>query len=69
MRRTQVAVQPHPVGDALDQSAGTAAAGVPLVAVDQLVGYDARDLLCETGGGVDAIDVGEGEVDFLVIAV
>ena len=37
--------------------------------MDQLVGDDARDLLCEAGGGVDAIDIGEGEVDFLVITV
>lgn len=48
VRWAKVAVEPHPVGNALDQPAGTAAPGIPLVAVHQLVGEDAGNLGCET---------------------
>ena len=69
MRRTQIAVQPHPVRDALDQTPGTAVAPVPLVAVHELVGEDAGDLGGEAAGWVDLVDVGEGKVDFFVVVV
>ncbi len=68
MRRTQVTVQTHPVRDAFDQPPRTATAGVPLVAVHELVGDDAGNLGSEAGGR-DAVDVGEGEVDFFVVGV
>lgn len=68
VRRRQVAVEPDPVGDALDQAAGAGAEGVPLQAVDELVGDDAGDFL---GGAllVRAGDVVEREVDLLVVVV
>lgn len=68
MRRAEVAAQPHPVRDALDQPTRTTVARVPLVAVHQLVGQDAGDLGGEAGG-LDAVDVGEREVDLLVVVV
>lgn len=69
MRGTQVTVEPHPVGDALDQPARTGPTRVPLVTVDQFVSQDTRDLVGEAGGGVDGVDVVEGEVDFFVIVI
>ena len=71
VRRAQVAAEPDPVRDALDQPARRAAVGVPLVAVDELVGEHAVDFGGETGWGRrrDVIDVGEGEVDFFVVGV
>lgn len=68
VRRRQVAVEPDPVGDALDQAAGAGAEGVPLQAVDELVGDDAGDFL---GGALlaRAGDVVEREVDLLVVVV
>lgn len=69
VRRAEVAVEPHPVGDALDQPARAAALGVPLVAVHELVREDARDLGREAAGRVDGVDVAEGEVDLFVVVV
>lgn len=69
MRRAQVAVQTHPVGDALDQPAGACVLCVPLVTVDELVREDARDLVGEPGRRVDRVDVVEGEVDLFVVVV
>ncbi len=69
MRRAQITVEPHPVGHALDQAARASPLGVPLVAVDELVGQDARDLVGEARGGVDRVDVVEREVDLFVVVV
>lgn len=64
-----MALQTHPVGDALDQTAGTGAKGVVLEAVDDLVRDDAGDLVGEARLGPNAGDVPQGEVDLLVVAV
>lgn len=70
--RPQVAVEPDPVRDSLDQSTGCCTVGVPLVAVDELVREDAGEFGGKArrwrGGDVRG-DVGEGEVDFFVIGV
>lgn len=69
MRWAQIAVQPHPIGDALDQTAGAGLEGVPLVAVDDFVRDDAGNLGCEARGRVDGVDVAEGKVDLFVVVV
>ena len=69
MRRAEIAVQAYPVGHALDQTAGASPLGIPLVAMDQLMGQDARDLVGEARGGVDRVDVVEREVDLFVVVV
>jgi len=69
VRGAQVAVEADPIGDALDQAARAGPLGVPLVAVNQLVSQDARDLRGQARGGLDAVDVAEREVDLLVVVV
>lgn len=72
MGRAQVAVEPDPVRDTLDQSARRATVSVPLVAVDELVREDAGDFGRQArgwrGGDVGG-DVGEREMDFFVVGV
>jgi hypothetical protein len=69
VRWAKITVEAYPVGKPLDQPAGTAAMGIPLIAVHQLVGQDAGDLRGEPRGWLDGVDVAEGEVDFFVIVV
>jgi NADPH-dependent curcumin reductase CurA len=68
MRRAEMAVQSHPVGNSLDQPARAGPVGIPLVAVNQLVREHACNLVGEAGGA-DGVDVVQGEVDFLVVIV
>jgi hypothetical protein len=69
MRWAQITVETNPVSDTLDKSAGTAPAGIPLVAMHQLVGQDTRDFSRQPGWRVDTVDVGEREVDLFVIGI
>ncbi|KFY74809.1 hypothetical protein V498_09953, partial [Pseudogymnoascus sp. VKM F-4517 (FW-2822)] len=64
MRRRQISLQPHPVGDPLDKTRGTRVKPVVLQAVHQLVHQHPRDLGLQPRRG-DARDVVEGEVDLL----
>jgi hypothetical protein len=69
MRWAQITVKANPVGNTLDESARTAPARIPLVTVHQLVGHDARDFSGQSRWRVDPVDVGEREVDLLMIGI